>query len=435
MSTSNTTNEAEAKESKRAPVAIVGAGLAGLLCACILERHQIPYVVFEREAGPNLDQGDPRLEGRNVDLRDSAGIKALKEAGLFGKFKNEAKPQRVPRTKVLHDIQGRVVQMDPSTRLPIALKLGGSAEKKEVSRVNCATLVDFLLRQIPKKKIHWGKGVVEIGREQSQTTGLETQGWSLRFSDGTSESGFPLIVGADGAQGRVRSLITETKLQYRDGGYGVYIYIFAYEPNPKGPVRVVVLPEVSASNDTPPERWNQAPGRFVEGLQLNLSNVEDTRKKLLNSKGLFRDYPDNLKAYIRKAEGPWRLWPLYYDSDFSIQQFRTPGKFPRPENWKRVPGVALIGDAAHVLLPSGEEGANMALQDAAELSRQLKDLNYPYDPDGIEGAIEAYEKSMLPRAFEYIDDDLGETAHSMCATIVKIYLELYSAYGHAGDSK
>ena len=64
-----------------------------------------------------------------------------------------------------------------------------------------------------------------------------------------------------------------------------------------------------------------------------------------------------------------------------------------------MPGVTLIGDAAHLAPPDGE-GANWAIYDAAELGKALA-----AQPGDVEAALSAYEQALFPRAAEAAADD------------------------------
>src|SRR6202021_1002960 len=71
---------------------------------------------------------------------------------------------------------------------------------------------------------------------------------------------------------------------------------------------------------------------------------------------------------------------------------------PDGHRWDRVRGVTLLGDAAHLMPPSGD-GANLAMFDGAELGQAIA-----AHPGDIEAALVAYEQAMFLRSASFYAD-------------------------------
>jgi 2-polyprenyl-6-methoxyphenol hydroxylase-like FAD-dependent oxidoreductase len=82
---------------------------------------------------------------------------------------------------------------------------------------------------------------------------------------------------------------------------------------------------------------------------------------------------------------------------------------PNDHRWEHTPGVTLLGDAAHLMPPSGD-GANLAMFDGAELGRAIAAHRNNFD-----AALPDFEEAMFTRsavvaieAHETLDLCLGE---------------------------
>lgn len=178
--------------SKPAPIAIVGGGPCGLTFARLLERAGIDYTVFERDKGPETTT--TRFQGGTLDLTVEGGQAALKLAGLSSDFEKLAR--RDATTILMQDSQGQH-----------RISAGEGNDRPEIDRLQLRKL---LLDSIPAHRVRWGKGLgnIERGLPSGGNGPASAADWILHFNDGSSESGFRLIVGSDGAWSKVRQLVS-----------------------------------------------------------------------------------------------------------------------------------------------------------------------------------------------------------------------------------
>lgn len=339
-------------------IAIVGAGLGGLVLARVLHVHGIRSTIFEAEASENA-----RAQGGMLDIHENNGQLALKAAGLLDQFREIIHPGG-QATRVL-DRQGRVLYEQPDD---------GTGGRPEVPR---GELRRILLESLPAGTVQWGHKVIAASP-------LGGGRHVVSFANGATVTA-DLLVGADGAWSKVRPLLSDAKPAYV-GTTFVETYLFDCDARHKASAQAVGEGAMFAL----------APGKGVvahrePGGVLHTYAQLNQPKEWIDS--IDPSDPAALLAVVAKAFDGWasELTALITDGE-TPPTFRPIHALPDEHKWPRTPGVTLLGDAAHLMIPSGE-GANLAMFDGAELARAIA-----ADPGDIEAALLAYETQLFPRS-------------------------------------
>ncbi|WP_437083762.1 FAD-dependent oxidoreductase [Streptomyces sp. enrichment culture] len=350
----------------RQRIAVVGGGPAGLTFARVLHRHGHPVTVLERDPAP-----DARPPGGTLDLREGQGQRALEMAGLLAEFQALSRPEG--QAMRILDTDGTVLR-----------DWRPAPDERANPEIDRGQLRDLLLGPLD---VQWGRGVAKV-------VPGGPDGVRIHFEDGRQET-YDLVVGADGARSRVRPAVSPVTPHYTgvtavetslddvdtrhpglarligDGSVAVYGVNRALVAQRNSGGHVKVYAQYRAPLDRRP-----APGRDPADAE---ADAEAVRSALL---ALFDGWAAPVLDLLRHGSAFVRR-PLY--------------ALPVAHTWTHVPGVTLLGDAAHLMPPLGA-GANLAMLDGAELAESL--ATGPDDPDDT---VRAFEERMWARAARWAE--------------------------------
>ena len=366
-------------------VTIIGAGLGGLVLARVLHVHGIAVSVYEAEPSPMA-----RMQGGMLDIHDHNGQLAVAAAGLMEEF----------RGLILEGRQAmRILDRDGTVLLDEVDD--GTGGRPEVQR---GELRQILLDSLPAGTVRWGRkavGARALGSGRHEVT----------FADGSTIV-TSLLVGADGAWSRVRPLLSAATPEYTGISF-VETYLFDADTRHPVAARTVGGGSMGAP----------ASGK---GIAAHRESGDTLHTYVTLTKPLewfaAIDFTDAAAATARIAQefDGWasELTALITDGD-TLPLQRPFYALPMDHRWDRVPGVTLLGDAAHLSAPTGE-GANLAMYDGAELGKALA-----AHPDDVEAALAEYEQAMFVRSAEAAAEGAefyeilsGEdTAHNMATML------------------
>ncbi|MFF0825033.1 MULTISPECIES: FAD-dependent oxidoreductase [Micromonospora] len=347
------------------PVTIIGAGLGGLVLARVLSGHGMPVEVYEAEA-----TAAARSQGGMLDIHDYNGQLAIEAAGLTDEFRRIV-------------LAGRQAMRFLGTDGTVLFEKGddGSGGRPEVQR---GDLRRILLDSLPTGTVRWAAKARTV-------RGLGHGRHAVTFADGSTVE-TELLVGADGAWSRIRPLLSDAVPEYTGESY---VETYLYDATTRHPRVAKMVGEgsmyaPSATEGIVAHRESGDTLHAYVSLTRPLDWFDDidfTDRATAAARIVqeFQGWAPELTALITDADGGPVLRPLH--------------ALPLGHRWDHVPGVTLLGDAAHLVAPNGE-GANLAMLDGAELGKALAAR-----PGDIEAAIAEYEQAMFPRTAEVPQDE------------------------------
>ena len=341
------------------PIAIIGAGLGGLTLARILHVNGIAATIYEAEPSPRA-----RAQGGLLDIDQHTGQQALRAAGLHERFLELVLPGE--DAKRVTDKHGNLLFDKPSN---------ASAAKPEVER---GQLRQMLIDALPAGAIKWGHKVTEITRTDHARH-------RITFSDAAPVT-TGLLVGADGAWSRVRSLLSAAQPSYVGTTFIETLLLNADSTHPASASAIGcgTLMAVAPGQGILAHRYANGSVRSYIALNrsqawINALDFSTSVNGLARIAAEFHDWAPQLLALITDGDSTPIVRPIY--------------ALPVAHRWKRVPGVTLLGDAAHLMSPFAGQGANLAMHDAAHLAQAL--CAHPGD---VEAALRTYEQALVPRS-------------------------------------
>ncbi|MFI5910534.1 FAD-dependent oxidoreductase [Dactylosporangium sp. NPDC051541] len=340
------------------PVAVVGAGLGGLTLARVLQRHGVPVTVYDLDASSGA-----RAQGGQLDLHEHNGQLALEIAGLTDEYR-----------AIIHRGGGARRILDPQGAVLAEVPDNDSLARPEALRGDIRRI---LLESLAPGTVQWGKKL-------RSATPLGGGRHELAFADGSTVVS-ELLVGADGAWSKVRALVSDEQPVYAGMSY---VDTYLHDVDNRHPEAAKAVGSGAMYALTPGKGFlaHREAGDVIHTYVVFFRPVEwfagidftDAAAAKRRIAAEFEGWAPELVALITAGEtGP---------------VLRSIHRLPDRHRWARVPGVTLLGDAAHVTLPGGE-GANTAMLDGAELG-----LAIAANPGAPETALAAYEAVMFERA-------------------------------------
>jgi kynurenine 3-monooxygenase len=326
-------------------VAVVGAGLAGCLLATLLGRRGVEVSVYERREDPRITGAE---RGRSINLAISArGLDALEHVGLREQSLGQALPMH---GRMVHTVQGAQ-----------SFRPYSADGKRAINSISRSELNHALLdaaEKTPGVTLHFGYRLRDLD--------LETGQLSFDTPDGRRRPRADIVLASDGSYSAARRAVTfrqgfDFSQDYLEHGYKELTIPardgeFAMDPDalhiwPRGSSMMIALPNLDRS--------------FTCTLFWPKDEIAALRTDDEITAYFGAHYPD-VVALIPTLVEDYRFNPVG-----SLVTIRS---WPWVHQAERCT-LALVGDAAHAIVPFFGQGANCAFEDCIEIDRCLDETD------------------------------------------------------------
>ena len=319
-------------------IAIVGGGLAGCLLATLLGRRGTEVTVYERREDPRVS---PPERGRSINLAISArGLDALDQVGLRELSLSRALP-----------MHGRMVHGRDGRQSFRPYSADGAHAINSISRAELNLALLDVAERTPGVTTEFGRRLADLDMATGEMT-----------FDGGGGARAGIVLACDGAYSAARRAVTfrpgfTFSQDYLEHGYKELTVPprdgeFALDPDalhiwPRGSSMMIALPNLDRSF-TCTLFWT---GEEFAALRCAGQIREHFAWHYPDVAGLIPDLADD---YLHNPVGSLatiRCWPWVHAGAGCT--------------------LALVGDAAHAIVPFYGQGANCALEDCLEIDRCL----------------------------------------------------------------
>ena len=330
------------------PIAVAGGGIGGLAAALALGRNGNAVHVFEQAVGFSETGAGIGLGPNAMRVLQAWGLgPSLQQAGCA--------PQRLIAR---HADNGRI-----AGQLPMG------ASFIEAYGAPYLTLHRADLQQVLLNAVSQQTPATLLTSHQISALAINTHGVELQFQDKTDKHCAQILIGADGLNSAVRTTVFdktppnasghwayrallpmhEVPPSFRQMDIGIWmgtrLHVVHYPVRGGDFLNLVVL--IESSNQASQPGWDV--------LRSAAQIAEDLKQATHNTYAELQD--------LIYAGNGWRAWCL-----FDREPLEHPSQMVKGS-------VALLGDAAHPMLPYLAQGAGMAIEDAACLAMHWKNAS------------------------------------------------------------